>query len=209
MLLRTLYKWFPESFHKLVFESQRKPQNFDKLELAFVDSNGKRYFKYMSDFDIPLTRKGMMELKLKEFSMGLTGDEVGMICDAMDKALSRQVRGAMSPDIGMIGHLITEIRNRKENLIHPEIMMSMVSYMYIREDERPEVVDEEVHQQKVEQFTKDSEGGLRDFFITAGLNKFLPFLEQSNNDLDQIMEMQKARLKALKIQLDAYSTEKK
>lgn len=207
MILKLLYKYFPESFHKLVFEAQYKPKGFEALEFAFVDSEGRRYYKYMSDFELSIKRLGAFEMKFKELQMCLSADELTAVIDAMDVALkAKDKRGLMSPDIGMIGHLINEIRNRKENLVHTDIMLQMAAYLYVREDETPEIVDDDIHTQKVKQFTKDSETGLRDFFLTAGLNKYVPYLEQSGYDWDEIFSTQKAKIQGLKEQLENYST---
>src|SRR5687767_4609690 len=206
-MIRLLYYLFPSAFHRAVFMSQYKPKGFDSLELAFVDSEGRKYYKYMSDFELSIKRLGAFEMKFKELQMCLSADELTGIIEAMDTALkAKDKRGHMSPDIGMIGHLINEIRNRKENLVHTDIMLEMVSYLYVREDEDPEIVDDDIHSQKVKQFTKDSETRLRDFFLAAGLNKYVPYLEQSGYDWDQIFSYQKARIEALKDQLQNYST---
>lgn len=207
MILRILYHWFPESFHKLVFMSQRKPDGFDKLEMAFVDSEGRKYFKYMNDMDAPLTRLKAFEMKIKELQAGLSRDNLTMIIDAMEAALKeKDPRGNMQPNIAMIGHLVTEMKNRKENLIDPEIMFEMVAYLYIREDETPTKIDDDIHSQKIAQFKKDSETGLHDFFVTAGLRQYLPFLGQSGVDWETIFTQMRVQANSLKEQLKNYST---
>jgi hypothetical protein len=210
MVLKLLYRWFPEQFHKLVFLSQAKPNDFDKLEFVFVDSNGKRYFRYMSDMEAPIPRLKAFEMKFKELTAGISRETMDLIITAMESALKEtDGRGHMKPNIAMIGHLITEMRNRKENLIDPEIMMEMVAYLYIREDENPALIDEDIHSQKVKQFFKDSQTGLYDFFVAAGLSQYLPFLKQSGADWETIFTTMKAEATALRQQLLAYSTEKK
>jgi uncharacterized membrane protein len=211
MILKLLYRWYPESFHKLVFQSQSKPDSFDKLEFVFVDSNGKRYYRFMSDMEAPIPRYKAFEMKFKEFSAGVSRDTLTLIIDTMDAALKETDKktGNMKPNIAMIGHLITELRNRKDNLIDPEIMMEMVAYLYVREDENPALIDEDIHAQKVKQFFKDSQSGLYDFFVKAGLNRYMPFLEQSGADWETIFSSMKAKVIALREQLTAYSTEKK
>lgn len=211
MILKLLYRYFPEQFHRLVFNSQSKPDKFDKLELVFVDSDGRRYYRFMSDMEAPITRYKMFEMKFKEFSSGLSRDTLSMIIDAMESALKETDKktGAMKPNIAMIGHLITEMRTRKENLIDPELMMEMVAYLYVREDENPAVIDEDIHRQKVAQFFKDSQTGLYDFFVKAGLNQYMPFLNQSGADWETIFSQMRAKVLALRQQLTNYSTDGK
>lgn len=207
VILKLLYKYFPESFHKLVFQSQRKPVNFDKLELAFVDSDGKRYYKYMNDFEMSITRQGALEMKWKELSMGLDREELTGIIQAMEKALKeRDQKGNMIPNIARIGYFIEEIKNRKENLIHPDILMEMCGLIYIREDEDPGIIDDDIQTQKVAQFNKD-QTGLTDFFLTAGLDKYAPFLSQFGGDSEALWNHQRERLKAYGQMMQNFSTE--
>ena len=210
MIFKTLYKLFPTAMNKAVFDSQSKPIGFDKCEFVFVDSNGKRYYRFMNDFDIPVVRVGMIELKLKELSMGLDGSEVDLIAEAMEVAINRKdKRGMMSPDLGMIGHLTKELKNRKETLVHPDLLMSMVSYLYIREDENAALIDETLHADKIEQFTKDSAGGLAGFFLNAGLSKYLPYLNKLESDLTPTLKLSEAKVTALRNELTKYSLDGK
>lgn len=208
MILKLLYRAFPSAFHRLVFESQRKPVNFDKLQFAFVDSAGNRYYKYMSDFDMTIVRQGAFEMKMKELNMGLNRDELGDLMTAIEAALKEtDKQGNMRPNIARIGYFVEEIKNRKENLIHPDILMEMACLLYIREDENPAIVDAEIQNQKFAQFTKDSETGLTDFFLTAELDKYVPFLRQFGGDSEALWNHQRSRLKAYKAMMQSFSTE--
>lgn len=205
MVIKLLYKLFPEAFHKAVFASQSKPKNFSKCEFQFVDSKGRKYYKFMSDLDMPLSRKSMIELKLRELSYALDKEEVALLCEAMEKALERRDKqGRINPDIATLGFLIKEVRNRHENLLHPELIISMVAYIYIREDEDPAIVDEEIHNQKVEQFKNDGAGGLSDFFYTTMLSAYSPYSDTSVNELKLLLRVQKARVEAMKKKLIDY-----
>lgn len=205
MILKLIYLAFPTQFNKLAFNSQTKPINFDKLSFQFIDSNGKKYYRYMDDFEMPIVRKGYIEKCFKELEYCLNADEMTDILTAMKLAINkRDNRGNMTPDIAMIGHLITEIENRKKTLLHPEILFDITATMLIREDENPSELDIELHGSKIEQFKKDSQTGLRDFFYTAGLTTYLPFLEQFGGDLNLMIAHSKAKIEGLQKQVRNY-----
>lgn len=209
MILSLLYRLYPKQFHKLVFESQRKPVNFESLELVFLDSNGKKHYQYPSEKLMPIFRKGHMEKCFMEMSMQLHSKELRPIIDAMEKALNRHDKqGAMSPDIVMMGFLITEMKNREQMLVHEEICMDLLAAMFIREDENPEKFDEEIHAQKIQQLTVDSQGGLRDFFYGEVLSKFTPSLSGSSEELAAAARASRIRIAALKKLVEGYSSEK-
>jgi hypothetical protein len=192
---RFLFNLFKEDFLRFAFDSQAKPIDFENLEMKFIDSNGKKYYSFSNDDDIPLLRKGRLETHLKELQMGLSSGNIDEILNYMERALNK----GQSPDIAKIGHAIVEIRNRKNLLIHPEIMFNLVSVLYIREDETPGKIDEEIHAQKVDQFKKDSQGGLYDFFYNSGLSVYIPYIESLKNDWMEFWEAQKARVEAFSL----------
>lgn len=174
---RRLFNLFKTDFKKYLFDEQGKPPSFDLLETIFVDSNGKQYYRYKDDFDIPILRKGKLEQLIKELNYGISKDEMTLFLDAMEKALNKG-----QADVSKIGFLVTQMRERKEILIHPEILFEMVTTLYIREDENPTLIDEEIHADKFQQLKKDSQGGLYDFFYTAGLQKYIPYLTKLEDD---------------------------
>ena len=191
-MIKLLFKLFKDDFLKLAFHEQSKPIDFDTLEMKFIDSNGKKYYSFSKDDDIAILRKGRLELHLKELQMGLSSDNLDAILDYMEKALNK----GQSPDIAKIGHAIIEIRNRKQTLIHPEILFNLVATLYIREDENPGLIDEEIHDQKVQQFKKDSQGGLYDFFYNTGLGEYIPYIKSLESDWTEFWELQQARIQA-------------
>ena len=191
-MIKLLFKLFKKQFLKFAFSHQSKPVNFDRLEYIFIDSNGFRYYKFTKDDDIPILRKGRLEQYLKELQLGLSSDNLESILSYMEKALD----GGNKPSIAKIGHAIEEIRNRRQILLHPEIMFNMVASLYIREDENPARVDEEIHEDKVNQFKKDSAGGLYDFFYSAGLNAYIPYLEKLKDGWTEFYKEQYAKIEA-------------
>ncbi len=186
---RRLFNLFKSDFLKFAFDEQSKPVDFNNLETIFLDSNGKKYFRYKDDFDIPILRKGKLEQLIKELGYGISKDELTMFLDAMEKALDKG-----QADVAKIGFIITEMRDRKDILIHPDILFEMVTTLYIREDENPAVIDEEIHAEKYEQLKKDSQGGLYDFFYTAGLTTYIPYLTKLKDDWNLYLEKARAEL---------------
>src|SRR3989304_1119169 len=106
----------------------------------------------------------------------------------------------------MIGFLIKEIRNRQEMLLHEEILFKIVTALYIREDENADKWDEDIFEQKIHQFRKDSREGLYDFFYNAGISKYVPYWEKCKGNVETLLEMSNLKVMALKRILGAYSS---
>jgi hypothetical protein len=135
-------------------------------------------------------------------------ENLELLLDKMTEAINRKVKNQMSPDFAMIGHLITEIKRRAQYLYPGDILMDLIAALYVREDENPSDMDMDLHKWKVEQFKKDSKGGLKDFFYNAGLKKYLPYLEKHTEESIQMhMATAKIQSQSLIDQMHRYGLE--
>jgi len=190
MLNKLLYWLFSKAVLKVYFNSQSKKSGFENMQKAFVDSNGKIYYVPNNDFDYPIQRVKEIHKRLKRLDSGLSDEELQRLLDVMKKALN----GGKNPDIGRIGFAIAEFESRKEIWIHEDLWFDILALKYIREDEKPYIVDWNVHEEIVKQLRKDSQGGLYDFFYKMGLMKSIPYLEKLESDWDVYMDKSRAEL---------------
>lgn len=182
---------------KLAFHHQSKPVDKGRLEQAFIDSNGLPYFKFTNDMDIPVLRKGQLNRLEQELYSCISDEELKGFIQVMEDGLNEtDKQGHMKPNIGIIGKMITEIKNRKQLLLHPDLMFGIVAACYIREDENPAEFDLEIQEQKVAQFKKDSVGGLYDFFYSSGINELIPFLDITEEKFEEYLEIAQSEITA-------------
>ena len=200
-MFRLLYLLFRKQFNRVIYSQQSKPGGFEELTMAFTDSDGRRYYRYNDDMDMPIKRWAKLKVFLAELTNCIDAKELTRIVDAMDKALNADKR-----DLAMIGFLIKEIRNRQEMLVHEEILFKIVTALYIREDEKTDKWDEDIFEQKMNQFRKDSREGLYDFFYKAGISKYVPYWEKCKGNVETLLEMSNLKVMALKRILGAYSS---
>jgi hypothetical protein len=204
MILARFFYWiFKAQIDKLIFVNQSKKKGFEKLRFEFTDSKGMKYYRFQDDMDIPILRKGELERVLIEIKAGISKDELELIIKAMYKAINNEEGGRVIPNIALIGHLIEELNNRRELLIHPELLFESVAILYIREDEDPAIVDKEILRNKIEQLKKDSVEGLYDFFYTKGLSEYMPYLPKSEEELMAIYQIGEAKVKGMKTHLSS------
>jgi hypothetical protein len=202
-MIRILYWLFKTQFLKLYFLDQSKRKGFEVMKKVFVDSNGKSYYTPVNDMDLPIQRTRDLETKLMRLRAGLSDENLDLFFTAMEKALGQ----GKKPDVAMIGHLIIEMRKRKELLLHPDLMFDIVALRYIREDEDPSIVDLEIHKQKVTQFIQDSKAGLYDFFYQSGLATYIPYLTKLESEWEEYWEESKMKIEAMNRHLKDYITE--
>lgn len=191
-MLKLFYKLFPKTFNKLVYEGYAKPKDFTNLVFHFVDSKGRRYFRYEDDFKMPLKRKGELEDLLIEMSASLTKTEDDEFLKAMEKANNEG-------DKNMMGYLLVQRRERKKWLVRAEIMWHMAAVVNIREDEINTEFDNEIQREKIETFKTDFK--IHDFFVTGGLTKYIPYLQKSEKDWITYIRGREAEAKAMSEQI--------
>ena len=203
MLNKLLYWLFSKAILKVYFNSQSKKVGFENMDKAFVDSSGKIYYLPKNDFDYPIERVKEIHKRLKRVDSGLSDTELQRLLDVMKKALN----GGKNPDIGRIGYAIAEFELRKEIWIHEDLWFDILALKYVREDEKPYLVDWNIHEEKIKQFRKDSQGGLYDFFYKMGLMSCIPFLEKLEPDWDAYMDESQATMKAMNKMNELYLTD--
>ena len=216
MILKLLYKAFPKQFNKIIASEQMKPIGFDKMEKIFVDSNGFQYYKVSNSMDLPIERKGKLNQFLMWLNMGLgtmiiekkDGKEIqylelDLILDAMEEALNQGLK--TKGKAALIGSLINEIRERKNLVIHTELLYNLLAVQWIREDENPSVYDEEKQIEKVKQFKYEvSQSNSYFFFATTKLHELLPFLKITEQEWDEYWQLSIIKQKALQEYLKNY-----
>lgn len=191
-------KAFREAARKHVYDSTQKPptEGFERMTVAFVDSNNRVYYKYADPMDMPMVRKGKYDEYIKWLSRGIDGEELELMIDSIDKAVDECIntmdKNGRIKNISKVSALTKEMRIRKELIVHEEIYFRIMSVSYVREDENPAVWDITLEAEKVEQFKQDSKGGLYDFFMEGPLAGHIAGLNLSEEELTASMNESRA-----------------
>lgn len=202
MLSKVLYSIFKRQFLKMYHLDQPKI-GFDRMEKAFVDSNGMIYYRCVRDLDLPMERFRRAQRQLQLIKAGLSEDSLSLIV----KTIITAINGGKRPDVAEIGFLVKEMDKRIGVLVDPEALFDSAAIMYIREDESPIVIDQAIHKQKIEQFKLDSQGGLYDFFYSTGLTAFIPFVGITESEFEEYLKESEIKMKALTMHMQKYITE--
>lgn len=173
-----------------------------KLEYCFSDSLTAKYYKYPESMSLPLERFGKLQEYMMWMSSGITATELDALLDEADKALTEGL--LQKKNASRIGFILSEIRDRKNMVIHTELLYNFLAVQVIREDEDPEFFNNSIQMQKVERFKEETKNGKTyDFFLRIGLKKLNDLFnmsEQEWNKLwDESIQQQKALKEAIKI----------
>lgn len=180
--------WHQEACkHAFNNQSISRDAQFAKMHAVFVDSEGRKYFSYLSMDDCPLPRYEQLQITLQELDNRISYTDLDLFADTILKIANDEKRKTKVTDLGSMA---LALKKRRELLYEPELMFKMCSILYIREDQDPAVWDEDLEKGKIEQFKKDSRAGLYDFFYSAGLRNYLPGSTQSKSESMQLQELE-------------------
>lgn len=187
-----------KSIYRYALREKGKPnETFEGMQLAFRDPEGRAYYEFANDFDVYLKRKGFWELKLIELDAGLSGKEMDAIIEACEAALNKA-----KPDYGFIAHLVYEMKTRRTNLVHDEILFDLVAACYVREDENPTKIDSKIHNEKVAYFREQPD--LDFFFECQTLKRLVPYLASLSDSFRLSLKNTEVDSLALMKQIDQY-----
>ncbi|MFI5404926.1 MAG: hypothetical protein ACHQ1D_00285 [Nitrososphaerales archaeon] len=168
-----------------------------KLELCFTDSKGVKYYKFPDNMSLPLERFGKLQEYMMWMSSGITSTELDGLLDEADKALTEGL--LQKKNAARIGFILSEIRDRKNMVIHTELLYNFLSVQVIRQDEQPEFYNNSIQMEKVAQFKEETKNGKTyDFFLRIGLKKLNALFNMSEAEWNRLWEESIQAQEALK-----------
>jgi|APGre2960657404_1045060.scaffolds.fasta_scaffold49104_2 hypothetical protein len=182
----------------------KRKSKFDNLVKVFSKS-GRTYYKFPKEVNLPIERFSMVMALMERLSSGLSGNELNLILEKMDLALSA---GLSNPkNAALIATYIHIIRERNDTVIHRDILINLAATWLVRDDENPSVINVDIHKEKVNQFDAMCKEGSHDFFTQIGIEPLMPLLTMSASDFQTLWDhnvvQQESLIKAL-TQLDSH-----
>ncbi len=181
---------------------RNKPNGFNKAALAdyklieVFTHNGHTYYRYPRETNMPLERFQEVMTLLERLSSGLSGSEMELILDKMDAAIAA---GLSQPkNAATMAALVHIIRERQTSVIHRDLLLNLAAVWLIRDDEKPSIVNPEIHKQKLEVFEALAEEGARDFFTKISIEPLMPLLGMSADEFQMLWNYNRTQMAKLK-----------
>ena len=170
-----------------------------KLQFAFKDSNGLKWYSFRDKDDVPLSRLAAQQTALQYLAAGLSGQHFQDAMEALTECLAKD-------DKVNAGVIVHDLKELPKNVLNLDTMISLIAYNYVREDEEAETVNASIHQDKCNWILSQVENGT--FFLThPTLMRLLNPLKTSGQQLMySFAEFQKVQ-RGLKQRLDIIRSE--
>jgi len=185
--MNLFYKLFYKGFLKY-HEGHKLTK--DDLVYAFTDFEGNRYFTWSDKGQIPKVRYDrLMELTIW-WEARVAPETVDRMADGIIEAAELSLTGEKPEDrskmVSKVIVLANELKLRKENGLPQVIANEMAAVWAIREDEDPEVINNQIHEEKVDMFAHETAMGRNFFFRLPRLMKHLDLWRVSRNELRKL-----------------------
>ena len=156
----------------------------DNLTFAFNDLDGNGYYKFDKEVSLPMARLGKLHEYIKWLSAGITGDEMEVLIDQADKALTEGLK--TGKNASKIGFILSELKDRKNMVVHDELFYNIIAVQFIRHDENITEFNNEIQMQKVQAFRRLNQEN-DTFFLN--IQEFLKALNWSTITIEEFKEL--------------------
>ena len=180
---------FKKAISDYVFNAQSKTYR-EYLEFAFADSAGRKYYRFNDLKNMPLALLEQLTILQLEVESRIKGPDL----DEWIAHCKRIVSSGSKTSVADIGHMLGALEERRTVLLDPTLMLEMAALLYIREDEDPTTYNKDLHAEKFKQFNTEKEGGLYDFFLSAGLSRYLPSVSFTPLEWEKFLKNQISQL---------------
>lgn len=174
----------PRKWLRLFNRWNQRQSSYNLVNVFTQD--GFKYLRFPKETNMPLERFSMSMALLERLSSGISGSEMELILDGMEKALSAGL--SIPKNAALVATYIHIIRERQDTIIHRDILLNIAATWIIRDDEDPTIINNDIHKEKLEVFEKMCNGGAHDFFTRLGIEPLIPLMSMSPTDFQKLWE---------------------
>lgn len=148
----------------------------EDLDPSIIDDQGRMYYEFPGDaMNLPVARLMKQKEYMEWLSAGINQNNLHMLLTATQEHLVEalkvtQDKKKFAKAMAKVNALISQIDQRREQIIPLDLFINMLAVMLVREDEDPAKFQETIHQEKCDYFMQhiDDYGF---FFRTAAFVK--------------------------------------
>lgn len=189
--------WFEKEIYDYAFKKRYvDKESRAKLREWFILPSGTRYYKFLKDEWMPVTRYDEMQARLLEMESRIGRED-------LTKWISLAETCVNEGKISDLGHLVGLLKERVDLLFDPVLMVQFISGIAIREDQidTAQIWNVEIENEKFNEiFEQVKGGGLSDFFQSLRLTDIVAFSDLSINGSEitnpQILDNQLKQVQA-------------
>lgn len=154
-----------EEFLKLLYSEQPKAKGIDKLALRYTDKQGRRYYGWERDADIPTIRYAKVLEFIQYMIKGVSAKEDELLDNQLLSILEEGVKDPNNKAFARASAIVMERQMRRKMLIHTQLCYDVLCAQICRHDEDPTDFSNPIHMEKVSTIMDENKDGHVDFFF--------------------------------------------
>ena len=182
--MRLLFNLFEKKFINYLVEKQGTKLDMKNLRYEFADLDGKTYYGFPKEVILPIGRIAKLQEYVMWLQKGINSDEYDQMLEAADIALTDGLTNKKGGS--KIGFIISELKDRKNMVVHEELFYNFIAVQLIRSDESITEFNNDIQMQKVDAIRKLNQKD-DSFFLT--IQKYLEVLNLSNITKEELMQL--------------------
>lgn len=178
MVISKIASWLVKNYPDAVLTALKPDSKNWKAGCEFmVEMDGHKYYRFRDSGDVPLVRYKEIQAVLIQLDNRLTSDELLNILSIARESVVAAIEGQSRKDRGkglqQCLWAIQEAESRHKELgLHTDLIVELAALNLIRDDENPFEINEGIQAEKLRLFKREFVN--HDFFLSAGMNEFLP-----------------------------------
>lgn len=178
MVISKLANWLVKNHPDAVLVALKPDTKNWKAGCEFmVEMDGHKYYRFRDSGDVPLVRYKEIQAVLIQLDNRLTSAELMNILSIARESVVAAIEGQSRKDRGkglqQCLWAIQEAESRHKELgLHTDLIVELAALNLIRGDENPFEINEGIQAEKLRLFKREFTS--HDFFLSAGMNEFLP-----------------------------------
>jgi hypothetical protein len=178
MVISKIANWLVKNHPDAVLTALKPDSKNWKAGCEFmVEMDGHKYYRFRDSGDVPLVRYKEIQAVLIQLDNRLTSDELLNILsiarESVVAAIEGQSRKERGKGLQQCLWAIQEAESRHKELgLHTDLIVELAALNLIRGDENPFEINEGIQAEKLRLFKREFTS--HDFFLSAGMNEFLP-----------------------------------
>ena len=178
MVITKLANWLVKNHPDAVLVALKPDSKNWKAGCEFmVEMDGHKYYRVRDSGDVPLVRYKEIQAVLIQLDNRLTSAELMNILSIARESVVAAIEGQSRKDRGkglqQCLWAIQEAESRHKELgLHTDLIVELAALNLIRGDENPFEINEGIQAEKLRLFKREFTS--HDFFLSAGMNEFLP-----------------------------------
>lgn len=186
MIIKWIWKIWKKKLIAYYVSAENAPLQLTELEYAFTDLNAKKYYRYTRPVNMSIDRVGKLQEYMIWMSRALTGEQLDELFNLMLKHIDEGIK--FGDNAAKVASIAYEIKLRKESIFPVSLLYNYLAVQYVREDENPQTFNEKIHDEKVEQFSKEHQTNSSFFFRAPELTTLQGWSNITETEYKQRLE---------------------